>query len=92
MKFSKLNEIANAVSANENRDDERTKDLTSQLQASLYQFGSPVLQNEKEKEQYQNMVDCIPMINGTEEPTYVKNIKQQFIESQVNKKENIKTL
>ena len=35
MKFSKLNEIANAVSANENRDDERTKDLTSQLQASL---------------------------------------------------------
>ena len=39
MTFSKLNEIANAVSVNENRKDERSNDLVPQFQSSLYEFG-----------------------------------------------------
>ena len=91
MTFSKLNEIANVVSANENRNDERSNDCVFQLQTSLYEFGV-LLPNGNLKEQYKNLVDCIPMIHQKEVPTYVSQMENQFMEFEVEKKENAKVL
>lgn len=95
MRFTELNELANnCTRLSTIQNDKRVMDLPTKLQAGLYQIGIAVnFKDEKQKQNYQEFVDCYSVVNEiTEVPEFVKQAKQQFEVSTIKTNENVKSL
>lgn len=95
MKFTELNEIANnCTRLGPVQNDARVTVLPTKLQAGLYELGSSVnWKDENQKNNYLEFVDCYSVVNEIiDMPEYAKNARQQFENSMVQTKENVKSL